>query len=104
MGKGNTPIDKKNAKKIEDGKIVKELPSMMYNGEMVHLFSVDVEEECPKCNSKMHDNKNHDRYIFTNEGTIEIPVVYKRCKECGKMELTKYVRNAVILSLARLLA
>lgn len=91
MGKGNTPIDKKNAKKIEDGKIVKELPSMMYNGEMVHLFSVDVPERCPECGGKMYDNKGHDRYIFTSEGTIEIPVVYKRCKECGNPVSSKIV-------------
>ena len=91
MGKGNTPIDKEKAKKIVDGKIVKELPSMMYNGEMVHLFSVDVPERCPECSGEMYNNKNHDRYIFTSEGTIEIPVVYKRCKECGNMEPGKIV-------------
>mgnify|MGYP000709899175 CR=1 FL=1 len=91
MGKGNIPIDKDKAKTIEDGKIVNELPSMMYNGELVHLFSVDVPEKCPECGGKLYDNKKYDRYILTSEGVIEVPVVYKRCKECSNMESSKII-------------
>ncbi len=91
MAKGNIPIDKDKAKTIEDGKIVKELPLVPYNGELVHLFSIDVPEICPKCSGKLNKNKEHDRYILTSEGTLERPVVYKRCKVCGNPVTSKIV-------------
>ena len=41
-GKGNKAIDKTNAKRIENGKIILDLPLISFNGKMVLLFQVKV--------------------------------------------------------------
>ena len=39
-GKGNKAIDKTNAKRIENGKIILDLPLVPFNGKIVPLFQV----------------------------------------------------------------
>ena len=41
-GKGNKAIDKTNAKRIENGKIIIDLPLVPFNGKIVPLFQVKV--------------------------------------------------------------
>lgn len=83
--KGNTPIEKGHAKRIEDGKLVKELPLVNHGGKLLPLFSVIHPSECLICGSKLHKNKNHDRYILSRYGILEIPVIYWECssEECN---------------------
>lgn len=84
-GKGNIPIDKVHARRIENGKIVKELPLVDYQGELLPLFSVASPLLCSKCGSKLNRNKSHNRYILSHHGVLEIPVTYWECsdKECN---------------------
>lgn len=79
VGKGNKPIDKSHAKKIENGKIVQELPLVMYNSVLLPLFSVLSPSNCGKCNAKLHNNKIYTRYIISHYGILEIPVTYWKC-------------------------
>jgi hypothetical protein len=39
-GKENKPINKSNAKRVENGKLVSDLPLIPYNGERVPFFQV----------------------------------------------------------------
>lgn len=84
-GKGNLPIEKEHAKRIEDGKIIKELPLVNHKGKLLPLFSVIHPSECLICGSKLHKIKNHDRYILSQYGILEIPVIYWECsnEECN---------------------
>lgn len=80
-GKGNIPIEKKCARRIENGKIVKELPLVDYQGALLPLFSVASPLRCPKCGSKLNRNKRHDRYVLSHYGVLEIPVTYWECSD-----------------------
>jgi len=84
-GKGNISIDKVHAKRIENGKIVKELPLVSYLGALLSLFSVVSPCCCPKCGSKLNCNKSYNRYILSHYGVLEIPVTYWECsnRECN---------------------
>ncbi len=76
LGKGNIPIDKEHAKRIENGKIVKELPLVNYNGELLPLFTVISPFDCFICGGKLYKNKSYNRYILSHYGVLEIPVTY----------------------------
>lgn len=84
-GKGNIPIDKEHAKRIENGKIVKELPMVNYNGELLPLFTVVSPSNCFDCGGVLHNNKNYNRYIISSYDILEIPVTYWECstKACN---------------------
>ena len=83
MVKGNVKINKKEARTVEDGKIVKDLPTVNYDGKLLPLFSVISPSRCEKCNSKLYKNKTRKRYILSSYGTIEILVNYWRCSNDG---------------------
>lgn len=82
-GKGNIPIDKEHAKRVVNGKIVKELPLVNYNGELLPLFTVLSPSDCFECGGKLYNNKNYDRYILSHYGVLEIPVTYWECSTEG---------------------
>jgi hypothetical protein len=75
-GKGNRPICKSDAKLVEDGKIVNQLPTVPINGERVSLFQVRSPDGCPGGEEKLELNKHYDRYILSSEGVLKIPVCY----------------------------
>jgi len=79
MVRGNVKINKKKARKVEDGKIVKDLPMVNYNGNLQPLFSVQSPTECKECRSKLNVNKSEERYIISSYGILEIPVNYWEC-------------------------
>jgi len=82
-GKGNISIDKEHAKRVENGKIVKELPLMSYNGELLPLFTVVSLSNCLECGGKLYNNKIYNRYILSRYGVLEIPVTYWECSTEG---------------------
>lgn len=92
-GKGNRPIDKEHARRIENGKIVKELPLVSYNGELLPLFTVLSPSNCFKCGAKLHNNKSYDRYILSHYGALEIPVTYW---ECSTEECDAYYTDVIV--------
>lgn len=79
IGKGNIPIEKEFARRIEDGKIIKELPYITYNGELVSLFSVVHPTICKMCGAKLYIDQYGNRYILSSFGILEIPVTYWVC-------------------------
>lgn len=92
-GKGNIPIEKEHAKRIEDGKIIKELPLVNHDGKLLPLFSVIHPSECLICGSKLHKNKDHKRYILSHYGILEIPVIYW---ECSNEECNAYYADMIV--------
>ncbi len=82
-GKGNKPINKSDAKRIEQGKIISDLPLIPYNGKRVPLFQVISSTTCPVCGEHLQVNKLYDRYILSSWGVIQIPVTYWKCS-CGE--------------------
>lgn len=78
-GKGNIPIEKGFAKRIEDGKIIKELPLIMHDGKIVHLFTVIHPTVCVKCGAKLYVCLHYDRHILSSFGILEVPVIYWEC-------------------------
>ncbi|MFO7791465.1 MAG: hypothetical protein R6W73_00600 [Candidatus Saliniplasma sp.] len=79
MVKGNIRINKSEARRVEDGKIVKDLPLINYNGDLLPLFKVISPSHCKECGSKLHINKSRKRYVLSSYETIEIPVNYWQC-------------------------
>ncbi len=79
MGKGNVKINKKEARRVEDGKIVKDLPLMNYKDNLLPLFSTISPSHCKECGSKLHINKSRKRYVLSSYETLEIPVNYWQC-------------------------
>ncbi|MFO8109638.1 MAG: transposase, partial [Thermoplasmata archaeon] len=79
MVKGNVRINKKEARRVENGKIVKDLPLINYNGDLLPLFKVISPSHCNECGSKLHINKSRKRYVLSSYETIEIPVNYWQC-------------------------
>ena len=62
IGKDNIPIEKEYAKRIEDGKIVKKLPTVMFNGKLAHLFDVIHPTICIDCGAKLYIDQYWNRY------------------------------------------
>jgi len=81
-GKGNRPINKSEAKRIEDGRIVEDLPLVPYRGKRVSLFQVVSPVVCPICGSALTVNDHYDRYILSSYGVLRIPVTYWECPSC----------------------
>jgi hypothetical protein len=81
-GKGNRPINKSDAKRIEDGRIVEDLPLVPYKGKSVPLFQVISPDICPICGNALGVNKYYDRYILSSYGVLQIPVSYWKCASC----------------------
>ncbi len=79
MVKGNVKINKTEARRVEDGRIVKDLPLMNYKDNLLPLFSTTSPSKCKICGSKLHINKSRKRYVLSSYGTIEIPVNYWLC-------------------------
>jgi len=79
IGKGNIPIEKEFAKRIEDGKIIKELSYVIYGGELVSLFSVVHPTICIECGAKLYIDQHWNRYILSSFGILKIPVIYWVC-------------------------
>jgi hypothetical protein len=73
-GKGNKAIDKTNAKRIENGKIVRDLPLVPFNGKIVPLFLVISPIVGPEESLKVNDN--YCRHILSSYGVLQIPVAY----------------------------
>ena len=92
-GKGNIPIDKEHAKRIENGKIVKELSLVNYNGELLPLFTIISPLDCFMCGGKLHNNKIYNRYILSHYGVLEIPVTYW---ECSTEECNAYYTDVIV--------
>jgi len=82
-GKGNIPINKSLAKRIEDGKVVQDLPLVQINGGMVPLFTVLSPTNCPICGSCLKAHDSYTRYIISSYGIIECPTTYWYCKGCN---------------------
>jgi len=83
-GKGNRPINKSDAKRIEDGRIVEDLPLVPYKGKSVPLFQVISPDICPICGDVLGVNKYYDRYILTSYGVLQMPMSYWECASCGE--------------------
>lgn len=81
-GKGNRPINKSDAKRIEDGRIVEDLPLVPSRGKRVSLFQVVSPVVCPICGSALNVNDHYDRYILSSYGVLRIPVTYWECPSC----------------------
>lgn len=93
IGKGNISIKKEKAKRIEDGKIIKDLPLVNWNGELLPLFSVITPSGCSVCDSKLHKNKCYNRYVISSYGVVEIPVTYW---ECSNEECAMYYADEIV--------
>lgn len=78
-GKGNIPINKAFAKKIENGIIFQELPHVEHNGKMVPLFTSVPPTHCTICANTLNINEHYTRYILSSYGVIECPVTYWEC-------------------------
>ena len=83
-GKGNRPINKSDAKQIEDGRIVSDLPLVPFNGRRVRLFQVGSPHSCPRDGGKLRVNKHYNRSILTSYGPIRVPVASRECVICGE--------------------
>ena len=92
-GKGNIPIEKEYARRIENGKVVRYLPLVEYIGKLLSLFSVVSPSCCPRCGSKLNRNKSHNRYILSHHGVLEIPVTYW---ECSNGECNAYYPDVIV--------
>ena len=92
-GKGNAQIETKYAKRIENGKIVRDLPLVEYGGEILPLFSVIRPRCCPKCGGKLNRNKSYNRYVLSHYGVLEIPVTYW---ECSNEECDEYLADTIV--------
>lgn len=79
IGKGNISIEKEFAKRIEDGKIINELPYVIYDRELVRLFTVFHPPICIECGAKLYIDQYWNRYILSSFGILEIPVIYWVC-------------------------
>lgn len=79
IGKGNISIEKEFAKRIEDGKIINELPYVIYDRELVRLFTVFHPPICIECGAKLYIDQHWNRYILSSFGILEIPVIYWVC-------------------------
>jgi hypothetical protein len=86
MPKGNIIINKEIAKKIDSGRVVQEIPTILYNARMEHLFTPVSPTNCVICGSPLKFNENYTRYLITTYGIIECPVIYWICSNpgCGK--------------------
>ena len=73
-GKGNKAIDKTNAKRVENGKIVSDLPLVPFNGKIVPLFQVI--SPAVGSGESLRVNRYHDRFIPSSYGVLQIPVAY----------------------------
>ena len=83
-GKGNRTINKSDAKQIEDGRIVSDLPLVPFKGRRVRLFQVESPHSCPRDGGKLRVNKHYNRFILTNYGPIRVPVISWECVICGE--------------------
>lgn len=86
MAKGNVPINKNLAKKIENGRLFHEIPLVLSGGRMLPLFSPVNPTNCKWCNSPLKFNENYTRFLITSYGIIETPINYWICSNpgCGK--------------------
>ena len=75
-GKGNKAIDKTNAKRIENGKIILDLPLVPFNGKIVPLFQVKVIPPTVGPEESLKVNDNYCRHILSSYGVLQIPVAY----------------------------
>jgi hypothetical protein len=69
-GKGNKPINKSDVKRVEEGKIVSDLPLIPYDRKRVPLFQVRSPIWCLICGTHLNVNKNYDRYILSSYGVL----------------------------------
>ena len=83
-GKGNLPINKSLAKRMEDGKVVQDLPLLQIAGILVPLFTVLSPAKCPICGNRLKIHDHYTRYIISSYGIIECPTTYWHCskEEC----------------------
>ena len=89
QGKGNIPINKDIAKRIENGQVVQDLPFVEFNGVMIPLFTVIPATSYfnGPCGLTVHDH--YTRYIISSYGIIECPVTYwKLFNEAGTVYFT----------------
>jgi len=82
--KGNISINKTLAKGIENGKIIQDLPEVLFGGRMVPLFAPISPVICSICGSPLRINEHYDRFLISSYGIIECPVAYWICTNCGK--------------------
>jgi len=87
-GKGNKAIDKTNAKRIENGKIILDLPLVSFNGKMVLLFQVISSTVGPEESLKVNDK--YYRHILSSHGVLQIPVAY------WKSSLKKFYSDTIV--------
>ncbi len=92
-GKGNIPIEKEYAKRVENGRIVKELPLVNYDGVLLPLFSVVSPTSCVVDDARLHVNKSYNRYILSRYGVLEIPVTYW---ECSNEDCDAYYTDMIV--------
>ena len=84
-GRGNIPINRSMAKRIENGQVVQDLPTVDSKGKRVPLFTVLSPERCPSCGSRLYVHQNYTRHIISSYGIIECPTTYWDCsnEKCG---------------------
>lgn len=93
MVKGNVEINKRKARRVKDGKVVKKLPKVNSDGDLVTLFSVKSPTCCKKCGAKLNVNKTDERYVISSYGILEIPVKYWECSNDG---CTEYYSDNIV--------
>src|SRR4030042_1428122 len=76
MAKGNVPINKNLAKKIENGRLFHEIPLVLSGGRLLPLFSPVNPTNCKWCNSPLKFNdkqffvRNNGRCTLWNTNTV----------------------------------
>lgn len=91
-GKGNIPINRTIAKKIDNGFVIQELPLVNFLGTLVTLFSVISPTMCSICGSHLNVNQHYSRYVLSSYGVLEIPVTYW---ECSNQKCKKHVADEI---------
>jgi len=89
--KGNIPIPKDQARAIENGKIIKDLPLVPFRDTYLPLFTVISPDKCKVCGSSLKAHKSYFRYILSSFDLLQIPVTSHRCinKECKAFQSDK---------------
>jgi hypothetical protein len=83
LGKGNIPINRSMAKRIENGQIIQDLPLGEYNGQKYPLYTVLSPIICHICGSTLKVHQHYMRYIISSYGVIECPTTYWVCSNTG---------------------
>ena len=81
--KGNIPIPKADVKMVCDGRIIKDLPLIEYNGSRVPLFTILHPDVCKVCGAPLRKNKTYTRYVVHFSDVLMFEVASHQCSNPG---------------------